>query len=169
MSDLTDMTRNKTIQQWYEILSKRLKGAPRESIRFYSLEAFPRLMHHLEVHKSECSTCAAHFEELDKMSFELGRWMKTDAPEMMKFQAELEESVRHLRTEHKVFPKGLWLSRFVLIGILVGVLAAIITILVVAGVVIGGVLLTGAFVGMLGGWLAGKNKERKIRKQDRLY
>ncbi|MDK2842829.1 MAG: hypothetical protein PWQ17_2335 [Anaerophaga sp.] len=163
------MGRYRTIQQWYEILSSRLKGAPRESIRFYSLEAFPRLMHHLEANKSECALCAQHFEELDKMSFELGQWMKTDAPEMVKFQAELEESVRHLKTEHRVFPKGLWLSRFVLMGILVGILGALITVVVVAGVVIGGVLFTGAFIGMLIGWIAGKNKERKIKKQNRLY
>ncbi|WP_016777503.1 hypothetical protein [Anaerophaga thermohalophila] len=163
------MGRYRTIQQWYEILSSRLKGAPRESIRFYSLEAFPRLMHHLEANKSECSLCAQHFDELDKMSLELGQWMKTDAPEMVKFQAELEESVRHLRTEHKVFPKGLWLSRFVLMGILVGILGALLTIVVAAGVVIGGVLFTGAFIGMLVGWIAGKNKERKIKKQNRLY
>ncbi len=163
------MTRYRTIQQWYEILSGRLKGAPRESIRFYSLEAFPRLMHHLETHKEECEVCSRHFEELDSMSFELGRWMKTDAPEMSRFQGELEESVRHLRSDHHVFPKGLWLSRFVLIGILVGLLGALFTILVVAGVVIGGVLLTGAFIGMLVGWIAGKNKERKIKKQNRLY
>ena len=163
------MGRYRTIQQWYEILSSRLKGAPRESIRFYSLEAFPRLMHHLEANKSECSLCAQYFEELDKMSLELGQWMKTDASEMVKFQAELEESVRHLRTEHKVFPKGLWLSRFVLMGILVGILGALVTIVVAAGVVIGGVLFTGAFIGMLVGWIAGKNKERKIKKQNRLY
>jgi hypothetical protein len=163
------MTSYRTIQQWYEILSNRLKGAPRESIRFYSLEAFPRLMHHLETNKSECQMCARHFEELDSMSFELGRWMKTDAPEMSRFQGELEESVRHLRTKHQVVPKGRWLSRFGLMGILVGILGALITIIVVAGVVIGGVLLTGAFIGMLGGWVAGKNKERKIKKQNRLY
>lgn len=159
----------RTIQQWYEILSKRLKGAPRESIRFYSLEAFPRLMHHLETHKANCSVCAQHFAKLDKMSLNLGQWLKTEAPEIAAFQEELEKSVRHLRTEHKVFPKGLWLSRFVLIGILVGILGALITIVVVAGVVIGGILLTGAFIGMLAGWFAGKNKERKIKKQNRLY
>jgi uncharacterized membrane protein len=163
------MGRNRTIQQWYDILSSRLKGAPRESIRFYSLEAFPRLMHHLETNKSECDICAQHFEALDKMSFELGQWMKTDAPEMAKFQAELEESVRHLRSEHKVFPKGLWLSRFVVMGILVGILGALITVVVAAGVVIGGVLFTGAFIGMLVGWIAGKNKERKFKKQNKLY
>ncbi|PWD99269.1 hypothetical protein [Marinilabilia rubra] len=163
------MSHYRTIQQWYEILSNRLKGAPRESIRFYSLEAFPRLMHHLESHKSECSVCASHFQALDEMSFELGQWMKNDAPEMSKFQVELEESVRHLRTDHQVFPKGLWLSRFVLMGILVGVLGALITIVVVAGVVIGGVLLTGAFIGMLVGWIAGKSKEKRIKKQNRLY
>lgn len=163
------MSGYRTIQQWYEILSNRLKGAPRESIRFYSLEAFPRLMHHLETHKADCRICQSHFEALDEMSFELGRWMKTDAPEMAKFQAELEESVRHLRSDHQVVPKGLWLSRFVLMGILVGLLGALITIVVVAGVVIGGVLLTGAFIGMFVGWIAGKNKERRIKKQDRLY
>jgi hypothetical protein len=163
------MSRYRSIQQWYEILSNRLKGAPRESIRFYSLEAFPRLMHHLETHKTDCAVCREHFEALDEMSFELGQWMKTDAPEMVNFQAELEDSARHLRTEHKVFPKGLWLSRFVLMGILVGVLGALLTIVVVAGVVIGGVLLTGAFIGMLVGWFAGKTKERKIKKQNRLY
>ncbi|PRY95795.1 hypothetical protein BY457_11912 [Marinilabilia salmonicolor] len=163
------MSRYRTIQQWYDILSSRLKGAPRESIRFYSLEAFPRLMHHLETHKTECEVCRRHFETLDEMSFELGQWMKTDAPEMVNFQAELEDSVRHLRSDHKVFPKGLWLSRFVLMGILVGILGALITIVVVAGVVIGGVLLTGAFIGMMVGWIAGKNKERKIKKQNRLY
>ena len=163
------MSHYRTIQQWYEILSNRLKGAPRESIRFYSIEAFPRLMHHLETHKSECSVCASHFEALDKMSFELGQWMKTDAPEMAQFQAELEESVRHLRTDHQVFPKGLWLSRFVLMGVLVGLLGALITIVVVAGVVIGGVLLTGAFIGMMVGWIAGKSKEKRIKKQNRLY
>jgi hypothetical protein len=103
------------------------------------------------------------------MSFELGQWMKTDAPEMAGFQAELEASVRHLRNEHQVFPKGLWLSRFVLMGILVGLLGALITIVVVAGVVIGGVLITGAFIGMFVGWIAGKNKERRIKKQNRLY
>ncbi|MGQ1889065.1 hypothetical protein ACT29H_01335 [Thermophagus sp. OGC60D27] len=159
----------RTIQQWYEILSSRLKGAPRESIRFYSLEAFPRLMHHLETHKAECQVCARHFEELDKMSLDLGQWMKTEASEIVNFQKELEESVRHLRTEHKVFPQGLWLSRFVLMGILVGLLGALITIVVAAGVVIGGILLTGAFIGMLAGWIAGKNKERKFRKQNRLF
>jgi hypothetical protein len=163
------MNRYRTIQQWYEILSNRLKGAPRESIRFYSLEAFPRLMHHLETNKSECDVCASHFNALDNMSFKLGQWMKTDAPEMTAFQAELEASVRHLRSEHQVFPKGLWLSRFVLMGILVGLLGAFITIIVVAGVVIGGVMLTGAFIGMLVGWIAGKNKERRIKKQNRLY
>ncbi len=163
------MASYRTIQQWYDILSNRLKGAPRESIRFYSLEAFPRLMHHLEANKSECELCARHFEQLDNMSFDLGRWMKTDDPQMVQFQAELEESVKHLRSIHKVFPKGLWLSRFVLIGILVGLLGALITIAVVAGVVIGGVLLTGAFIGMFAGWLAGKNKEKRIKKQNRLF
>ncbi len=159
----------KTIQQWYDILSARLNGIPRESIRFYSLEAFPRLMYYLESHKKECPECAQHFLTLDEMSLHLGQWMRSDNSEVKVFQLELEESVRHLRSQHKVFPRGLWLSRFVLFGLLVGVLGALVTIFFVAGLVIGGVLLTGGFIGMIGGWLAGKNKERRIRKQNRLF
>ncbi len=163
------MSGYKSIQQWYDILSARLKGIPRESIRFYSLEAFPRLMHYLETHRTDCPECSRHFQTLDKMSHHLGAWMKTDAPEVKIFQAELEESVKHLRARHQVVPRGLWLSRFVFFGLLVGVFGALVAVFFVAGLVIGGILLTGGFIGMVGGWLAGKNKERRIKKQDRLF
>ncbi len=163
------MPKYKSIQQWYDILSSRLKGIPRESIRFYSLEAFPRLMHYLETHKKDCPECAEHFRKLDEMSYNMGQWMKNDMPEVKIFQKELEGSVKHLRAHHKVFPRGLWLSRFVFFGILVGILGALVTVFFVAGLVIGGILLTGGFIGMLVGWIAGKNKERRIKKQDRLF
>jgi hypothetical protein len=159
----------KTLTQWYELMQERFKGVPREALRYYNIETLPRLMHALSTMEGECTHCASRLRDLDRMTENAGAWMKSDAPELKGFQTELRHTLKHLSVTHGLYAKGLWLSRYVLGGVLIGAIVALLGYSMYRNNELSGLMMSGVAIGMIGGWIAGKLKERSLRRKHKLF
>lgn len=161
--------RKMTLPEWHHFLEEKFQNLPRESIRFLSLEALHRLMYVLDNHRHLCPGCALRFDNLLAMIIEVPGWIKNNPPEAELFRKELNETTRFLSSQHGLYAKGLWLSRFTGFGIIAGVLLGFILYSISNNLNLSGILILGAGAGMMIGWFLGKLKEYQIKKDGKLY
>lgn len=161
--------RKMTLPEWHHFLEEKFRETPRESIRFFSLEALPRLMHVLDNQRHFCSECAVYFDKLLSMIIDAPTWIRNNAPEVELFRKQLHETTRFLESKHGLFPKGLWLSRFSSFGIIFGLLGGFAVYAIFDQIVLSGILILGAAAGMMLGWILGKIKEHQLKKDGKLY
>lgn len=161
--------RKMTLPEWHLFLEEKFQDVPRESIRFLSLEALPRLMHALDNHRHLHPDCALHYDKLLSMIIDAPGWLKHNSPEALIFQKELHAATRMLSLQHRIYPRGLWLSRFTTLGIIAGAAAAFILYSFTDIDKLSGLLFTGAAAGMMLGWILGKIKEHQLKKEGKLY
>jgi hypothetical protein len=159
----------KTISDWHETLSLRLEGTPREAALFYNLEIMPRMMHILSQQKEECSECAHLFNTMDDMTQQLTKWLKEENPELKNFQASRQQILRHLHSSHQIVPKGLWLSRIVVMGLVAGIIVAWLSNMIFTQTELKGLLISGATAGSMTGWVIGKLFENRLKKQNKIF
>lgn len=159
----------KTVHQWHEILNQRFEGTPREAARYYGIQILPRLLHRLEIQKSDCVHCATYFNQLEEMTHLASGWMVNNDPQLKNFQHQLSQTGQHLSHKHGMVAKGLWLARFTGAGLVIGILIALIVTIFVAQVDLPGLLMLGAAVGLAGGWISGKIKESTLQKKHKLF
>jgi F0F1-type ATP synthase assembly protein I len=159
----------KNISEWHETLSHRLEGTPREAARFYNLEIMPRMMYVLSQQKEECSECAQLFNTMDNMTQQLTKWLKEENPELKNFQTSRQQILRHLHSSHQIVPKGLWLSRIVVMGLIAGIIVAWLSNMIFTQTELKGLLISGATAGSMIGWVIGKLFETRLRKQNKIF
>lgn len=157
------------LNEWQRFLEEKFQDVPREYISFLSLEALPRLMYILDNQRHLCPECSMRFDKLLSLIIELPGWISTNSPEADFFRKELNNTTKHLETQHALYPKGLWLSRVVGIGIIVGVVTGFIIYVVLENVDLSGFLILGSALGMIIGWIGGKIKEFQLKKDGKLY
>jgi len=158
-----------TLSDWYKILAKRFKGAPREASRFYNLQMLPRLMYCLHKQKETCSVCKDHFNKLDEATLHITEWFKDEGDELKEYQKQIESIIKHLQSSHGIMAKGLWLSRIVVIGLAVGVAVAYFANLAFPQTEKSGLLVFGSVVGMMTGWITGKIYENQLKKKNKIF
>jgi len=159
----------KTVHQWHEILNERFQGTPREAARYYGIEILPRLLHQLEKQGTKCKICQDYFKQIDDSTMHAASWMIKDDPRVKDFQYHLHKSGKHLSREHRIFPKGLVLSKHVGAALAMGIIISVIFSISTKADNLPGIIMLGATSGLAIGWITGKIKESLLRKKNRLF
>jgi hypothetical protein len=74
-----------------------------------------------------------------------------------------------LSSQHRLYPRGLWLSRFTSYGIAAGIISGFVLYSFLNSHNLSGLLFLGAATGMMIGWISGKIKENHLKKEGKLY
>lgn len=158
-----------TKKEWIEILNVRLDGTPKEAALYYGLEILPRLMYCLQNSRHSCDLCSRYFEDLNRMTFQIPIWMKDNDPQMKLYQQLIEDVGKHLRDTHRVIPRGMILSRYIVANLGAGALIALAVAYFLSISDMAGMIMLGIVGGIIIGWVTGKIREAVLNKQNRIF
>ncbi len=158
-----------SVKQWYNLLSDRLEKAPKEASRFYNLQLLPRLMHQLQKQSKECNVCLEKLNNLNNDTTHIVSWFKDEGVELKNYQDTVETSIKHLQEAHNIVPKGLWLSRIVVVGLIIGAILGYGSHFIVPTAEKRGLIILGIMAGIFFGWIYGKIYERKLKKRGNIF
>lgn len=158
-----------SVSQWYNLLNNRVEKAPKEAARFYNLQLLPRLMHQLDKHSDNCNICREKLEKLDYDTKHIVSWFKDEGVELKNYQENVESSMKHLQENHEVVPKGLWLSKIVVIGLIIGIALGYLSRFIIHSSDHRGLIILGIMIGVSLGWIYGKLYEKRLRKKGNIF
>lgn len=152
-----------------QLLNTKLENVPKAQVRSMGLEVLPRLIDVLHQRRPACSDCKKLHDEGIRHIDQIGALFGDDLAVQKKFESWVDRSQRHLKEYHGMVAKGRTSSVYVVSGIVGGmVIGALSMYMISAENSIGGAVL-GFVCGMLIGWIVGKMKESKLRKEQKLY
>ncbi|SMO32615.1 hypothetical protein SAMN06265379_10138 [Saccharicrinis carchari] len=155
--------------EWMSDLEEKVDKIPRVQAVISSFEVLPRLGKLLSDKSNSCSECFMYWQKLQESTLHFDQFFEDGNRYSIDFENLVEIIMQHLKISHAIRPKGYLLSLYTLAGMVVGVLlGAIVGFAFLSGEYKGAVLL-GWLIGMLLGWSAGTRKEKRMRKQSRIF
>ncbi len=154
------------VQIHRNILEGKEKVNPRD-ITFFNVELIEKAAKHTLDHIKQCQQCELNKDELLALSRDFPQMLDT-IDGRRDFTNRLDSILKHLRVDHKIYPKGYFTGLYSLLGItLGGILGWIISKLHWLSTYAAMVSMLG--VGFILGWLWGQIKDKNIaRKGKRL-
>ncbi|MCT4589022.1 MAG: hypothetical protein N4A71_14465 [Carboxylicivirga sp.] len=156
-------------EEAFNILNEQIKDIPKAQIRSVSLAVLPRLMQVLDDHLDKCPHCQKFSQEGENYVNDIRPIFGEDVKANKQFEQWAHESQKHLKIEHEQYVKGRTTSVYITIGMAIGTLVAFIYSYFLAENNIAGSISIGWAIGLVVGYMAGKLKENKLRKNKQLY
>lgn len=149
-------------------LNKQLERTPWSVVRASNLEVFPRMMDALHHRLYACTECDELNNSCLKYVENIQLVVKGSVKDKRAFELLVNQVFDHLKMKHNTIPKGKLLSVYVMVGMLTGLGGGILLNYWLVDNAVGmGAL--GWLIGMVAGWMAGKYKERQLKKKNQLF
>lgn len=149
--------------RWYEEITKKLDpykdSLSKKEQKKFQLDLLTRVARRVAGFNEECGECQLFQQEITVYVNELGNMIHlADNARRKKYAKRLKQTVRHLKSEHKLVPKGHYVGIWISIGTGIGVAIGAGMDSVGAGIPIG--IGIGVAVGMM--------LDAKAKKEDRV-
>jgi len=149
--------------RWYEEITKKLDpykdSLSKKEQKKFQLDLLTRVARRVAEFNEECGECQLFQQEITVYVNELGNMIHlADNARRKKYAKRLKQTVRHLKSEHKLVPKGHYVSIWISIGTGIGVAIGAGMDNVGAGIPIG--------IGI--GVAVGTTLDAKAKKEDRV-
>jgi hypothetical protein len=156
-------------QEAFDLLNNQLKDIPKAQIRSLSLAVLPRLMDALHNNSERCPSCLKLGHQGEAFVKNIRPLFEQNVKINKSFEQWVDESQKHLRIEHQQRIKGRITSTYITIGMAIGTLIAFGYIYLLNKEELLGGISIGWACGMIIGYIAGKLKEQKLSKLNKLY
>jgi hypothetical protein len=149
--------------RWYEEITRKLdpykSSLSKKEQKKFQLDLLTRVTRRVAEFNEECGECQLFQQEITAYVNELGNMVYlADNVRRKKYAKRLKQTVRHLKSEHKLVPKGHYVGIWISIGTGIGVAIGAGMDNVGAGIPIG--IGIGVAVGMM--------LDAKAKKEDRV-
>jgi hypothetical protein len=158
-----------TYDDWLASLEKKAEKLPRLQARFSNFEVLPRLGKILEIKSTECAECRMYWQRLQKSTEKLDEFFDDGNSYSKQFDNLVSGINIHLRSFHRIQPKGYILSVYTLTGLLVGVSVGVLLGFLIFKDKVKGMVMMGWLLGVMLGWFLGKIKESNMRRNHQLF
>ncbi len=156
--------------EWMDFLEEKVKNVSKIQASISSFEVLPRLGKVLSDQAATCSECRVYWQQLQDKTVNLDQFFDDGNTYKIEFEKVVNEAMDHLKDMHNMRPKGLVLSLYAVIGMIVGVLLGfVVSSMSVIEVSMKGAVILGWVIGLMLGWFFGKRKERKMRKENKIF
>ncbi len=155
--------------EWISSLEEKVDKISRIQAAISNFQVLPRLGKLLEDKSDKCPECKIYWQKLQESTTHLEHFFDDGNSYSANFDNLVQEILRHLRTSHKIKPKGLVLSISALIGMVLGVLLGVLISMMISVLPLKSGIVLGWLLGTLVGWFVGKYKEEKLRKEDLVF
>nr|WP_321405479.1 hypothetical protein [uncultured Carboxylicivirga sp.] len=152
----------------FETLNEQLEKIPKAQIRSLSLAVLPRLMGAIHNQIDTCHHCKKYNDEGEVFVHNIQQ-LFNDPKALGPFEDWVEQSQKHLKSEHRLHVRGRISATYATIGMLAGIIiGASYAWLSIESNYLAFISL-GWLLGMLGGYIAGKIVENRLNKNNKLY
>ncbi|MCW3786548.1 hypothetical protein [Plebeiibacterium sediminum] len=155
--------------EWISSLEEKVEKISKIQAAISNFQVLPRLGKLLEDKSQSCPECKIYWQKLQDSTSHLEYFFDDGNRYSADFDNLVQEILKHLKTSHKIKPKGLVLSINTLIGMAIGLLLGVLISMVVAVFPMKSGIVLGWLLGTLIGWFVGKYKEGKLRKEDLIF
>jgi hypothetical protein len=112
--------------RWYEEITKKLDpyqdSLSKKEQKKFQLDLLTRVARRVAEFNEECGECQLFQQEITVYVNELGNMIHlADNARRKKYAKRLKQTVRHLKSEHKLVPKGHYVGIWISIGTGIGV------------------------------------------------
>ncbi len=112
--------------RWYEEITKKLDpykdSLSKKEQKKFQLDLLTRVTRRVAEFNDECGECQLFQQEITAYVNELGNMIHlVDNARRKKYAKRLKQTVRHLKSEHKLVPKGHYVGIWISIGTGIGV------------------------------------------------
>ncbi|OQY03274.1 MAG: hypothetical protein B6I20_05345 [Bacteroidetes bacterium 4572_117] len=156
---------------WYKKLEKVIQEENeklyKNDSKFYQVDSFLKVSKKIDQFSPHCKKCSESKIVSEELAENLFDYLKGDFNSRRGFEKKLDSINKHLRKEHKMYPKQYFISLFSLLGVIGGLLAGLIISYLTLGGFMKQSLLFGFVGGLIVGRIWGKVKDNKLLKAGR--
>jgi hypothetical protein len=158
-----------TKQEAIDKMNEQLEHIPKAEIRLLNLAVLPRLTGALNDKSDSCRECAELHDTCVEFVNDIVQVLRGTQQQREEFESFVSNAFMHLQHDHDTLPKGRLLSVSVLTGMLLGTGFALLLNYFFMGRDIIGYGVLGWVIGVVAGYGAGKLRENKLKKDNRLF
>lgn len=155
--------------EWIDALDEKAEALPRVQTVISNFQVLPRLGKLLSAKAEVCTDCKNYWGKLQESTTHFDKFFDGGNRYSADFDNLVGEILTHLKTYHKIRPRGLVLSLYTLLGMALGVVLGVLVAYVVVRFPFNSGIVLGWLLGTMGGWFAGKLKEAKMHKENLIF
>ena len=153
---------------WYKKIDKTIieetEKLYKNDFKFYQVDSFLKIAKKTDQYAADCKACSGFKEEAEDLAENLFEYLKGDVKSRRNYEKKLDVMNRHLRKEHKIYPKQFFISLYSFLGVVGGLaFGAAVAYLTIPGFLQQS-LLFGFVAGLIIGRVWGKMKDKKQEK-----
>ncbi len=155
--------------EWISSLEEKVSRISKVQAAISNFQVLPRLGELLEAKSEKCPECKVYWQKLQDSTEHIDQFFEDGNRYSADFDNLVQDVLKHLKFNHKIRPKGIILSINALVGMLIGVLLGVLISFLIPAFPLKSGIVLGWLLGTFIGWVVGKYKEGKMRKENLLF